>query len=71
MIETLSEASSDITIILSDFNAKSPTWGSPVQDNKANRRRRIDLEKTAFITPDGLNQFKVMPFVLSNAPSTS
>ncbi|UYV61906.1 CLCN3 [Cordylochernes scorpioides] len=34
LIETLSETSSDITIILGDFNAKSPTWGSPVQDNK-------------------------------------
>ncbi|UYV64167.1 hypothetical protein LAZ67_2006889 [Cordylochernes scorpioides] len=34
LIETLSEASSDIAIILGDFNAERPTWGSPVQDNK-------------------------------------
>ncbi|UYV62222.1 hypothetical protein LAZ67_1008299 [Cordylochernes scorpioides] len=34
LIETLSEASSDIAIIFGDFNAERPTWGSPVQDNK-------------------------------------
>ncbi|UYV84797.1 K02A2.6-like [Cordylochernes scorpioides] len=37
LIETLSEASSDIAILLGDFNAERPTWGSPVQDNKGKR----------------------------------
>jgi hypothetical protein len=32
--------------------------------------RKEDREKTAFVTPDGLFQFKVHPFGVTNGPST-
>ncbi|UYV79029.1 K02A2.6-like [Cordylochernes scorpioides] len=65
LIETLSEASSDIAIILSDFNAKRPTWGSPVQDNK---------EKLEELCNEELNHStidkKLEKFSLNIAPTT-
>ncbi|UYV65733.1 hypothetical protein LAZ67_3005268 [Cordylochernes scorpioides] len=44
-IETLSEASSDITIILGEFNAKSSIWGSPVQDNKSQQTHSLEIRR--------------------------
>lgn len=46
----------------SSIDVRSGYWLITVDD--------MDREKTAFITPDGLYQFKVMPFGLCNAPAT-
>ncbi|UYV77489.1 K02A2.6-like [Cordylochernes scorpioides] len=56
-LESLREAS-----IFSTMDMKSGYW--KIEVDEANR------EKTAFVTPDGLFEFKVIPFGLCNAPAT-
>ncbi|UYV79843.1 hypothetical protein LAZ67_18000901 [Cordylochernes scorpioides] len=46
----------------STMDMRSDYWQIEVDDK--------DREKTAFITPDGLYEFNVMPFGLCNAPAT-
>ncbi|UYV73820.1 hypothetical protein LAZ67_11001021 [Cordylochernes scorpioides] len=62
LIETLSEASSDIAIILGDLNAERPTWGSPFQDNKDNGRQFVSGEFEQFTKMNGIRHTKTSPY---------
>lgn len=46
----------------SSIDLRSGYWQIPIHKD--------DREKTAFVTPDGLFEFNVMPFGLCNAPAT-
>ncbi|KZR98080.1 Uncharacterized protein APZ42_006676, partial [Daphnia magna] len=58
--ETLSRLGN--ACVFSTIDLESGYWQVPLHE--------ADKEKTAFVTPDGLYQFLVMPFGLATAPGT-
>lgn len=62
ILERVGQVAGRGTKFMSSLDLKNGFWQVPIREQ--------DREKTAFITSDGLFQFRKMPFGLSNSPAT-